>query len=120
MAAYRKQAVDAWCLGDLLWTFEILLCDFKSWRAVLLTVRMDPYRTRSILGYHQRGLDRGIVVLVVRFNQGSGGVDRERQAEGCQVLRVRNVTVKLEDVEKAIVELFLCCQVREAALSDPI
>ena len=81
---------------------------------------MYPYRTRRVLRDHQQRLDGGFVILVVRLDAGRGGVDRERQPEGGQILRAGDVPIRTQGLQERIKELLVRCMVRKVAVGYTI
>lgn len=81
----------------------------QVWRAELLSIELDPGATlfRTVLDSGETWCDRCVVVLIVRFYQGSDGADRQRELKESKVIGRRQMTVIFQSLDKRIVKLLI-------------
>lgn len=81
---------------------------------------MHPNRTSGILSRHQRLLNRGIIVLVMRLNSRRRRSNSKRQLKRRKALWCAEVSIFVDDLQEAVVELLLGGGIFEDTVGDTI
>ncbi len=95
--------------------------DVQCWRAVLLSFKLNPYRTFIFHRRLHHGWNyRGIVVLKVSLNSWCCCVNGKRKLKGGNRLRIPNVSIILQDLQECVIELFIRSIIQKMAFRNPV